>query len=738
MNNRSELLKFEIETFKNFLNNAFPQELVYNHPNITNEIINLSQLLSYQYQLDFPELETIVSIAQLKISNTQTPLSEHKKNLTLIYQALVKNKQIEKYYFTAFLVSVMRSPSHDHQQFEQYKAITLLVCAKLYALGDHESAIKSVCNEIRQWSLGKRNDLANNLPYVADIEIKRLIDELDSKRKEKFETNKSSRLGNQLSNIYVPYNDSYYLNEGILRKKALRDPGAPSTTLMINPVEFEGQDTVTELIEIQMHQEAWASEEAASERKKKSFLVSMKQPSGNGYAIQKLQAQAIINQIQKNDMRLACAINQATKFEIQTLLSYCMNPRIVSEKTRSFLLASLTLGSSFERINQLNFNSANNSLVIEHTLPTQKQRKPIIKLITPTKTTFFIELPYDITSNLLNDLDDSTSKKISKLLNFINKTHGTSLTTTKISSYLCFLLKQESIDPTIIVLIKGETAKTAPELSYTHLSDLDVQQTYYRFISNLENLSSKSKKIQFKRQVNGKKESPIGSPLVMSDEVMSIFFKTLGINISAISGSYSQQLHNLITYYVLFTLALSSGYRPVTGWLGKITDYNLLNLTLWISDKEMLQSETGRLIILPEIALRILKRYLQYLKAGAVDASRLNLDISARYQQAITGEQHLFFFITDDVIEEVTPSTMAAHFDSVLPLPLNWHRHYVRSLLFKKKIHPELIAAWMGHAQLNEPAFTRFSSYSIGDLKIISDLINQKLMSANCKEINFV
>ena len=742
MNNKSEISRFDSETLKNVLNNAFPQELVDSHSCIAQEIINLSQTLSYQYQLDFPELKTITSLAQLKISNTQIPVDEHKKSLTLIYQALVKNKQIEKYYFTAFIVSVMRSPSHDHQQFEHYKAITLLVCLKLYAMGSHESAIEKVCNEIRQWSLGKRNDLANNLPDVIDIDMKRLIDELDSKRKEKFEISKSSRVEKQLSKIHVPYNNSFYYKDGILRSKRLRAPGTPPTTLIVNTIEFEGTDVdtfqVTELTEVKAHQEVWANEEAASERTKRQLLISIKNASDNGYAVQKLQAQAIGNQIQKNNLLLPCNINLATKFEIQTLLSYCMNPSIVCEKTRSFLLASLTLGSSFERINQLNFNSVNNSLVIEHTLPTQKQRKPIIKLLTPTKTTFFIELPYDITANLLNDLDDSTSDKISKLLSTINKKHGTRLTTTKISSYLRFLLKKESIDPTIIALIQGETAKTNPELSYTHLSDLDVKQTYDRFLSYLERLCSKTTKIQFKCQINVREKSKIGSPLVMSDEVMSAFFKTLEINISAMSGSSSPQRHNLVTYYVLFTLAISSGYRPVTGWLGKITDYNLLNLSLWISDKEILQSETGRLIILPKIALRILKRYLQYLKAGAVDASRVNLDISARYQQAITGEQHLFFFITDDAIEEVTPSTMAAHFDSVLPLPLNWHRHYVRSLLFKKEIHPELIAAWMGHAQLNEPAFTRFSSYSIGDLNKISNLINKKLTSVNCKEISFV
>ncbi|WP_028764594.1 hypothetical protein [Shewanella colwelliana] len=738
MNVDSELSRFNIETLKNALNNAFPEELTDYHSCIADEIINLIEVLSHRYQRDFPELTTIKFLAKKKVKNTQADLEAHKNNLSFLYQVLVKEKQLEKYYFSAFIASVMRSPSQDHQQFEQYKAITLLVCAKLYTMGRHESAIKSVCNEIRQWSLGKRNELSNNLPDVIDSEMKKLIDELDLKRKEKLEVNKSSKVGHQISNIYVPYNDSYNHNKGILRGTTLRDPGAPRTRLIINPVENDGSDTITEFIEVQTHQEGWATEEASSEHKKKMFMISMMMPNKSGYAVQKLRAQAISNKILKNHMCLPCDIQQATKFEIRTLLSYCMDPEKVCEKTRSFLLASLTLGSSLERVSQRKYDDKTNSLIQEHKLPTQNQRKRIIKLISPTKTTFFIRLPFDIKTILLNDLDDLTLKKTSKLLSYINKKHGTNLTENKISSYLRHTLKQESIDPTIIALIEGKTTKTVPELSYTHLYELDVNQIYCRFLLYLENLSSKSHKFEPNNQHAHQEKHPIGSPLVMNDEILGKFFRTLEKNISEISDRYSQQQHNFITYYVLFTLAISSGYRPVTGWFGKVTDYNLFNSTFWISDKEMHQALSGRMIILPDIAMSILKHYLRYLKAGKVDSMSLKIEVTERYQDAISGEKHLFFFINDGAIEEVTPKTMTAHFDSVLPLPLNWHRHYVRSLLVDENVPPELIAAWMGHAELNEPAFTRFCSYSINDLKIISNTINTKLVSVDCKEITFV
>ncbi|WP_076543070.1 hypothetical protein [Shewanella sp. UCD-KL21] len=734
----SDLSRFDTETIKHAVNNAFPEELIDYHATIAVEIINLTRVLSHQYQREFPELTAIKSLAKIKITNPFTSTEIHKQSLTSLYRELTSKKQLEQYYFTAFISSVMLSPSQDQKQFEQYKAITLFVCAKLYMMGRHESAIKSVCNEIRQWSLGKRNELSNNLPDVITIEMIKLLEALDSKRKEKLEYSNKSRIGRQISNIYVPYNDCHTGSEGILRKTTLRDPGATPTRLIATPVENEDGDIITEIKQVKVSNEGWALEEAASDQKK-SLLISMKKPSKNGYAVQKLMAQATSNRLLKTKMRLPCDIYQATNFEISTLLKYCMDHTIVCEKTRSFILASLTLGTSLQHISQRDYNLSKNTLEFEHILPTQSQRKRIIKLISPIQTLLVIQLPNDIKTHLLNDLEQSTLDKISNLLKHINKQHRTNLSTQKISNYLAQKLKQEAIDPTIIALIQGQTADEIPALSYTHLAEQTVNKTYQRFLKFLENSSIKFEYIlKFDYSIEHEKNKVIGSPLVIGDEILAKFFNTIEQNISDISDLYSHSRHNLITYYVLFTLAISSGYRPVTGWLGKITDYNLLNHTLWISDKEMHQSISGRVIKIPEIAVSILEHYKQYLKAGKVEFMNRKIALSQRYDHAITGEEHLFFFITDNKIEEVTPKTMTDHFDRVLPLPLNWHRHYIRSLLVREEINPELIAAWMGHSELNEPAFTRFCSYSINDLSIISDYINKKLASVNCRGINFV
>lgn len=60
----AELSRFNIETLRNALNNAFPEELTDYHSCIADEIINLIEVLSHRYQRDFPELTTIKFLAK--------------------------------------------------------------------------------------------------------------------------------------------------------------------------------------------------------------------------------------------------------------------------------------------------------------------------------------------------------------------------------------------------------------------------------------------------------------------------------------------------------------------------------------------------------------------------------------------------------------------------------------------------------------------------------------------------
>jgi hypothetical protein len=130
MNENQDGSRFAKEVILNALNNAFPKALSTYHHLIASELLRLTGLLKSQYKLEFKELTTIKehaeSFADVSIVNAENV------NLKALYDHLKSNKQLGKYYFVAFISCVMSSPSQDKNQYDQYKAIILLVCARLY------------------------------------------------------------------------------------------------------------------------------------------------------------------------------------------------------------------------------------------------------------------------------------------------------------------------------------------------------------------------------------------------------------------------------------------------------------------------------------------------------------------------------------------------------------------------------------------------------------------------------
>jgi|TARA_R110001583_G_scaffold843_1_gene7704 integrase len=733
MNENQSDSRFAKEVILNALNNAFPKALSSYHHIIAREVLRLTGLLKSQYKLEFKELTTIKehaeSFADVSIVNSENA------NLKVLYDHLKSNKQLKKYYFVAFISCVMSSPSQDKNQYDQYKAIILFVCAKLYMMGFHESAIKGVCNELRQWALGKRNSLSNNLPDIINSEIERLLQELDDARKTNLEVSFTEQIGHQLSRIFIPIRDSQENKEGITRNVKPQF-GRRKTVIIGKKIEDDtNESTIIELSEITKTKEQWAREESGTQKTKNAYLVSMKKPLMNGYAIQKLQAKAKVNQALKNQMSLPCDINNASNFEIETLLKFCLNNDQTNDLARSFILASLMLGNSFEQLSLWHFNTKENTLIRQHLLPTQKYRQTIKPLVQHIQKSYSITLPAIINSAVLTKYGQQVENDIADALSALNKKHGTHLTKRKIAKFLGQKLKQEAIDPTIIALIMGESANTHPELSYTQLTGNQLSQTHQRYINYLEKLAEQKFRYIHAHQTS---DELIGSPLFIKDDVISITIKSIQAKIAAERGIESDKYHNFITYYVQIALAISSGYRPVTGWLGKITDLNLFNKTFWISDKEIQQKTNGRVVVLPDITLSIIEKYIAYLHFFKVKTRRIDIKLSQRYEDALNGKEHLFFYRQGLSTEEVSPKSMSSHFDSIIPLPLNWYRHYARSLLVSKSIDPDLIAAWMGHAEVNSPSFTRFCSYSMADLKRVANCLNQKLIDTNFKAIDYV
>jgi hypothetical protein len=178
-------------------------------------------------------------------------------------------------------------------------------------------------------------------------------------------------------------------------------------------------------------------------------------------------------------------------------------------------------------------------------------------------------------------------------------------------------------------------------------------------------------------------------------------------------------------------LGIASGYRPVSGWFGKLEHINLQRGDYWISDKESGFGDNSRVVILPNEAILVLQGYITYCSQMAIHNGNTQCDLSVRYQRVLDSSEHLFFYIDENSITECTPSAYARHIDPVFPVQPNWARHHIRTLLLKKEMNPALVSAWMGHQYLGKRALHQHSSLTRTHLELVTDTISQHLKELN-------
>lgn len=714
---------------------------------LANEVLHLLSLLAPQHKAVFPEHDLIFNEATQRAKPTSLQL----KN---VLTRLRKDQQLGFEYLPAFVACTLELNSYSQQKFEQYKALTLVVAVRLLIMGEHNSAIIKVCNELRQFSNGKREKLAAWLPDPISCRFQSLIEELERLR-ETAELEHSTQVAQQLAVFHVPYRDSYERRDGITRQVSAREFNQYGH-LQPNPIAIiddENDATVVELIEVKIkpdEKEPWRFEEATTGKTRAQHQVTFAQHQPQRYAADAIKAKTIIERLQKKKMSLPCDTYLATDFEIRALLKACMtsiNGRDSKQETAQLILLMLILGNQAAQVRTMQPKRDQHKVVgikRQHKLPSQVIRSELQPLVSEVSTQFTLPLPQCLAGKLTRlSFDKVDEADIKTFLSELNKNHTVNITQSKISTFLTSKLKQEGIDPVLIELIKGSTPNELAALSYTQVDLSTLLATFERYVNFLVKLGE-CPTLAITPYETGSKA--IGSPLAISDVVLKRLLAAIKDSFSQLrslkEGVYAAQYHNRVTVYTTVILALASGYRPVTGWLGKMTDINVTSRQYWISDKENRLGDASRVIVLPAIALDCLKQYQAYLSKAALHFCNKQPALHLRYQDAIFGHEHLFFFRnennSDPIWQEVSPKTMMPVFDSIFPLQPNWHRHHIRTLLAKNNIHSDLIAAWMGHAEVGEAPFAQYSSLKVSHLEQIANVLQQHFESIDVKALAYV
>ncbi|MGR5064066.1 integrase [Photobacterium sp. DNB22_13_2] len=734
--------RFKARNIYAFFKKLFPFSACENAA-IAEEVIRLCNLLASQHSDHFDELPLLLEEAfKRKQLASITPDDVSKK--------ITDNRQLGVHYIPAFVASTLLRTSYNRAKFDQYKALTLISITRLSFMGKHDAKIKTICDEVRLFANGQRETMAGYLPDINQYAFPELVKQFTLLTDKEKSIIKSARIINQLEHYHRPYQASLQSSEGYTRSvttKQFRQAG----TLTVSPRQYLN-DEGDSLIEInQLHfgsrnNEPWQDEDGLGNDNRSLTIVTSPSSVNKDYSLEVMKARAIQARIRKKNMHLPCDIYAFTNFEVACLVQACLKTIEVGNTNENciakLLMLMLLMGNIIEQVRKTKVQrSAHKSVcgfIRKHNLPTHKLRAELAPILERVSENLPFPLPKLLTQGVNSfRFTDVGEKEIKAYLHDINRKHHTHITLTKISGYLRQKLSQEEIDPVIIEIICGTDIRAIPALFYTQLSYSSILNAYLRYIKFIASASQKPE-LEILNDVTVQDNMLIGSPLHIRAKILKSLFcqldKQIKQSLQRPSLKFSEECHNQVTLFTQLIMGLACGYRPVTGWFGKLEHFHLDTGECWISDKEKSTGDCSRVIVLPKTALRILEQYLTYVEQAAIHYGNANKTISFRYHSVLNSQEHLFFFREKDLIQETIPSIFIALVDPIFPLQPNWPRHHIRSLLLKNNVPTELISAWMGHQDTGKHAFNQFSHLNRKQMRTISQVINHHLIEIGLEE----
>ena len=702
---------------------------------IANEVIRLCNLIQPQYLEFFNGRESLIKEAYNYLQNESATL----KN---VYQSLHRNHLLTLNYITAFVSAKVDSTSFFLDKYDQYKAISLLAIMQLSSRGDHKHS--PLCNELRQCALGNRQELIHSLPDISTLKLPSLISELN--RLQHITEPNNASISKQIGNIKTPLSYVFSNREKITHNVKPREFKKESELKFVQKQSW-GDDNDTELIEIkelnfgatEKDSPYWSEEEERSSLSRTLTIVSSPKNISKSYGAQAIEARAINEKIRKKSMSLTCDIYHVTPYELHLLVSSCVkflrDKSTFQEESQVILLMLLTGNSFTELTNSKAYRNSSGKIVgIKRSLklPSQQALNELQPLLSKITTDYPLLLP----SNLLFRLTSFTFKAIKEgtlkaFISSLNKQYDVNLTLTKVSSYLTQVLKAHGVDCTVIDLITGYEINNQPARFYTRIPYTKLHTIFNRYQNHI-GLAGETDYLYLIAPLDEELEQLfLGSPLFIETPVLQALFsqiKTLIDNIPPGHSDYfSENTHNLRLLYLQSMLGLVSGYRPVDGWFGYIDDIHFATGEYRIAEKERVVGYSGRVVIIPKTVLLHIQQYIDYCEQGMIYFSHTHPALSVRYKQSTQADMPFCFYRHQEEIQEVSPSTYMLHINQIFPLPENWTRHYLRTLLFNHQVSDEIIGAWLGHIHSNQLPFAQFSQMNKQNLFKVRDILEEHL-----------
>jgi hypothetical protein len=178
--------------------------------------------------------------------------------------------------------------------------------------------------------------------------------------------------------------------------------------------------------------------------------------------------------------------------------------------------------------------------------------------------------------------------------------------------------------------------------------------------------------------------------------------------------------HNVFTSYTVLMVGFCTGYRAVHDPLLQAAEIDHTSGFAVISDKDNADFYNARIVWLPPKCLDQLNQYSDHLNNLRRSLFWWNQKLFfSTKEDNVTGRQQerscpgLFFLNQNHDGVEVRPGSLESYFALIgYSLPVNANRHYLRTNLLRLGCPLEVTNAFMGHWELGQEPWGRFSGLS--------------------------
>lgn len=707
------------------------------YPIVLGQVIRIFKTFSHEEREEYGN-----EISALELPTDTHTETIHNAELKSTYDIIKNNREITIQSFNAFILSSYCVSDENYIAYLNAQGRIILAAHYLSRKEGFNDAIYRACNSYRILNITPRYaGFLRQLPSTLLVS-----DELIAELKNIYGS-QSAQI-KHISNISILL--KYYETQAERARKPKRRELDTST---INrkgyqqlecPITFdEGESRADERLstplaayDINMEMEERIADQKSVVRYVSFDLIAPKEIK-QSLALQNQQAASALNNMLRREKQLVCDFNQLTNHDLRSLIEHCFSSA-PNDFASTYLLLSLLIGQKVELI-QKNKRSLiiNNSGMFKEqpiwcyqpNLPEHIVDSAIEKLLHRSKGVVILFLPKQLNSSFTfiknNNIDvNLIEQRANEVIRYINDKKQTRLTLSRIVNFLSYFLNHQGIDSTERALLLGKGTKFEPGISYYQVSPGKLLSTHIDYVKSVLNLA---KQPLLNAIDVSKSEQRVGSQLQLKPEKLTKTMALMRERLALLRNGrwlYLEEFHNLYTIYVLNLLNLCTGHRPVRHPYERLSIFDLEAGLIFISDKEIRSTFASRVIVLPGIAIEQVKLYERHLKTILPYINNLNADSGDYIDRALSSERPLFFFLSKLIVKPVTPTELENQNDDILPLPLNWHRHFMRSWLRKLDISGSIIDAWMGHISSGGSPLEQFSEISMANLRDVAKKID--------------